>query len=124
MPQKGINKVILLGNLGSAPEIRYTQNGDAIATLSLATSDTWKDKNTGEQRELTEWHRVVIFGKLAEIAGEYLQKGSQIYIEGQQKTRKWQDDSGQDRYTTETVVQGYAGVMQIVGNRRQTEPPL
>ena len=88
MPQKGINKVILLGHLGQAPEIRYTQNGDPIATITLATSDTWKDKATGQKREQTEWHRVVIFGKLAEVAGEYLQKGSQIYIEGQQKTRK------------------------------------
>ena len=116
--QKGINKVILVGNLGRDPEVRYTQSGAAVATLALATSESWRDKNTGEQREKTEWHRVALFGKLAEVAGEYLRKGSQVYIEGQLQTRKWQDQqSGQDRYTTEIVVQGYNGVMQMLGDK-------
>jgi single-strand DNA-binding protein len=119
--QKGINKVILVGNLGRDPDVRYTQSGAAVATLALATSESWRDKNTGEQREKTEWHRVALFGKLAEVAGEYLRKGSQVYIEGQLQTRKWQDQqSGQDRYTTEIVVQGYNGVMQMLGGRSQT----
>lgn len=116
--QKGINKVILVGNLGRDPEVRYTQSGAAVATLALATSESWRDKNTGEQRDRTEWHRVSLFGKLAEVAGEYLRKGSQVYIEGQLQTRKWQDQqSGQDRYTTEIVVQGYNGVMQMLGSK-------
>lgn len=116
--QKGINKVILVGNLGRDPEVRYTQSGAAVATLALATSESWRDKNTGEQREKTEWHRVSLFGKLAEVAGEYLRKGSQVYVEGQLQTRKWQDQqSGQDRYTTEIVVQGYNGVMQMLGGK-------
>ena len=116
--QKGINKVILVGNLGRDPEVRCTQSGAAVATLAIATSDSWRDKNTGEQREKTEWHRVSLFGKLAEVAGEYLHKGSQVYIEGQLQTRKWQDQqSGQDRYTTEIVVQGYNGVMQMLGGK-------
>lgn len=116
--QKGINKVILVGNLGRDPDVRYTQSGAAVATLALATSESWRDKNTGEQREKTEWHRVALFGKLAEVAGEYLRKGSQVYIEGQLQTRKWQDQqSGQDRYTTEIVVQGYNGVMQMLGGK-------
>ena len=116
--QKGINKVILVGNLGRDPEVRCTQAGAAVATLAIATSDSWRDKNTGEQREKTEWHRVSLFGKLAEVAGEYLHKGSQVYIEGQLQTRKWQDQqSGQDRYTTEIVVQSYNGVMQMLGGK-------
>ncbi len=114
MASRGINKVILVGNLGNDPEIRYTPNGGAIANLSIATSEQWKDRNTGEPREKTEWHRVVIFGKLAEIAGEYLRKGSQVYLEGKLQTRKWQDQSGQDRYTTEVVVD-INGVMQMLG---------
>lgn len=100
---RGINKVILIGNLGSDPEIRYTQNNVAIANLSIATSESWKDKQTGEQKELTEWHRVVLHRRLAEIAGEYLKKGSKVYIEGQLRTRKWQGQDGRDNYTTEIV---------------------
>lgn len=114
---RGINKVILVGNLGNDPEIRYTQNNLAVANITLATSEQWRDKATGEPREKTEWHRVTLFGKLAEVAGEYLRKGSQVYIEGQLKTKKWQDESGQDRYTTSVVVQGYNGVMQMLGSR-------
>ncbi|MDH5446870.1 MAG: single-stranded DNA-binding protein [Gammaproteobacteria bacterium] len=100
---RGVNKVILIGNLGRDPEIRYMPNGGAVANLALATSEVWKDKNTGEQQEKTEWHRVVLFRRLAEIAGEYLKKGSKVYIEGKLQTRKWQDNQGQDRYTTEIV---------------------
>ncbi len=122
MAARGINKVILVGNLGSDPEIRYMPNGGAVATITIATSETWRDKATGEQREKTEWHRVVIFGKLANVAGEYLRKGSQVYIEGQLQTRKWQDQSGQDRYTTEVVVQGYGAVMQMLGGRANNAP--
>ncbi|EMA4784805.1 single-stranded DNA-binding protein [Providencia rettgeri] len=115
MASKGVNKVILIGNLGQDPEIRYMPNGGAVANLTLATSESWRDKQTGEMREKTEWHRVVIFGKLAEVAGEYLKKGSQVYIEGSLQTRKWQDLSGQDRYTTEVVV-NIGGTMQMLGN--------
>lgn len=100
---KGINKVILIGNLGSDPEVRYMPNGNAVATLSLATSENWKDRETGQMQERTEWHRVVFFTRLAEIAGEYLRKGSKVYVEGSLRTRKWQDKSGQDRFTTEIV---------------------
>jgi len=110
---RGINKVILVGNLGNDPEVRYGNNGAAIANLSVATSDSWKDKNTGEQVEKTEWHRVVMFNRLGEIAGEYLRKGSKVYIEGKLQTRKWQDQSGQDRYTTEIV----ANEMQMLDSR-------
>lgn len=117
MASRGINKVILVGNLGQDPEIRYMPNGGAVANITIATSESWRDKQTGEQKERTEWHRVVIFGKLAEIAGEYLRKGSQVYIEGQLQTRKWQDQSGQDRYTTEVVV-NIGGVMQMLGGRQ------
>ena len=126
MASRGINKVILVGNLGSAPEVRYMPNGGAVANITLATSESWRDKATGEQREKTEWHRVALFGKLAEVAGEYLVKGSQVYIEGQLQTRKWQDQNGQDRYTTEVVVQGYSGVMQMLGGAKgqnQANPP-
>lgn len=119
---RGINKVILVGTLGQDPEVRYTAKGDAVANLSVATSESWKDKNTGQQQEKTEWHRVVIFGKLAEVAGEYLRKGSQVYLEGQLQTRKWQDQSGQDKYTTEIVVQGFNGVMQMLGGKQQQQP--
>ena len=107
-----VNKVILVGNLGRDPEVRYMPSGDAMANLSLATTDTWKDKS-GEKQEKTEWHRVVMFGKQAEIAGEYLKKGSQVYIEGRLQTRKWTDKEGQDRYTTEIV----ADRMQMLGSR-------
>jgi len=118
MASKGVNKVILVGNLGNDPEIRYMPSGGAVANITIATSESWRDKATGEQKEKTEWHRVAIFGKLAEIAGEYLRKGSQVYIEGALQTRKWQDQSGQDRYTTEVVVQGFNGTMQMLGGRQ------
>ena len=110
---RGINKVILIGNLGKDPEVRYSPNGGAIANISLATTESWKDKNTGEQVDKTEWHRVVFFRRLAEIAGEYLKKGSKVYIEGKLQTRKWQDQNGQDRYTTEIV----ANEMQMLDSR-------
>ncbi|WP_026957824.1 single-stranded DNA-binding protein [Aliagarivorans taiwanensis] len=118
MASRGINKVILVGNLGQDPEVRFMPNGGAVANITIATSESWRDKQSGEQKERTEWHRVVLFGKLAEVAGEYLKKGSQVYIEGQLQTRKWQDQSGQDRYTTEVVVQGYNGTMQMLGGRQ------
>ncbi|MGP1930536.1 MAG: single-stranded DNA-binding protein [Arsenophonus sp. ET-YP4-MAG3] len=116
MASKGINKVILIGNLGQNPEIRYMANGGAVANLTLATSESWRDKQCGEMREKTEWHRIVIFGKLAEVAGEYLRKGSQIYIEGSLQTRKWQDQNGLDRYSTEVIV-NISGTMQMLGSR-------
>ncbi|MFO7858903.1 MAG: single-stranded DNA-binding protein [Ectothiorhodospiraceae bacterium] len=100
---RGVNKVILIGNLGADPEVRYSPSGAAVTNLRLATTDSWRDKQTGEQQERTEWHRVVYFGKLAEIAGEYLRKGSKVYVEGRLQTRKWQGQDGQDRYTTEVV---------------------
>ena len=111
---RGINKVILVGNLGQDPEVKYMQNGGAVANISVATADTWKDKNSGQKKERTEWHRVVFFNKLAEIVGEYLRKGSQVYVEGRLQTRKWQDKSGQDRYTTEIV----ANDMQMLGGNQ------
>ncbi|HEY9149848.1 MAG: single-stranded DNA-binding protein [Gammaproteobacteria bacterium] len=110
---RGVNKVILVGNLGKDPEVRYMPSGSAAANVALATSESWKDKQTGEQKERTEWHNIVFFGRLAEIAGEYLKKGSQIYVEGSLRTRKWQDKSGNDRYTTEIV----ANEMQMLGSR-------
>ena len=110
---RGINKVILVGNLGKDPEVRYTADSRAIANITIATSEQWKDKNTGQTNEKTEWHRVVMFNRLGEIAGEYLKKGSQVYIEGKLQTRKWQDQNGQDRYTTEIV----ANEMQMLGGR-------
>ncbi|EAC0789751.1 single-stranded DNA-binding protein [Salmonella enterica] len=116
MASRGLNKVMLIGHLGQDPDVRYLPNGNAVAMLSLATSDTWKDKQTGETKERTEWHRVVIYGKLAEIAGEYLRKGSQVYIEGELRTRKWTDQNGQERYTTEVVV-SMQGSMQMLGSR-------
>lgn len=100
---RGINKVILVGNVGLDPEVRYMPNGNAVTTLSVATSETWKDKQTGDKQERTEWHRVVCFNRLGEIAGEYVRKGSKLYVEGSLRTRKWQDQQGQDRYTTEIV---------------------
>lgn len=117
MSSKGVNKVILIGNLGQDPELRYMPSGGAVANLTLATSETWRDKQTGEMRENTEWHRVVVFGKLAEIAGEYLRKGSQVYIEGQLRTRSWDDNNGVTRYVTEIVV-STQGTMQMLGNRQ------
>ncbi len=116
MASKGINKVILIGNLGQEPEIRYMSNGNTVTNLNIATSEIWKDKNTKENKEKTEWHRVVLFGKLAEIAAEYLHKGSQIYIEGSLQTRKWQDPKGYDRYITEIIV-NINGTMQMLGNK-------
>ena len=113
MASRGVNKVILVGNLGNDPETRYTQAGAAITNISVATSETWKDKQTGQPQERTEWHRVVFFNRLAEIAGEYLRKGSKVYVEGSLRTRKWQDQSGQDRYTTEVV----ASEMQMLDSR-------
>ena len=113
MASRGVNKVILVGNLGNDPETRYTQAGAAITNVSVATSETWKDKQTGQPQERTEWHRVVFFNRLAEIAGEYLRKGSKVYVEGALRTRKWQDKEGQDRYSTEIV----ANEMQMLDSR-------
>jgi single-strand DNA-binding protein len=110
---RGVNKVILIGNLGADPEVKYMPNGNAVANVTIATSESWKDKQTGEQKDKTEWHRVVFFRRLAEIAGEYLKKGSQVYVEGKLQTRKWQDKSGNDRYTTEVI----ANDMQMLGGR-------
>lgn len=115
---RGVNKVIIVGTLGNDPEVKYSASGSAIANLSVATSEQWKDKQTGEKKEQTEWHRVVIFGKLAEVAGEYLRKGSQVYIEGQLRTRKWADSNGVERYTTEIVIPQIGGVMQMLGGKR------
>jgi single-strand DNA-binding protein len=114
-----INKVILIGNLGRDPEVRYLPDGAAVTNISVATTDTWKDKS-GEKQERTEWHRVAFFGRLAEIAGEYLKKGSQVYIEGSLRTRKWQDKDGQDRYTTEIV----ASEMKMLGSRGGGAEPM
>ncbi|PIJ50399.1 ssDNA-binding protein [Erwinia sp. OLTSP20] len=122
MASRGINKVILVGNLGQDPEVRYMPSGGAVANITVATSESWRDKQTGEQKEITEWHRVVLFGKVAEVAGEYLRKGSQVYIEGQLRTRKWQDQGGQDRYTTEIVV-NVGGTMQMLGGRQGGSAP-
>lgn len=113
-----VNKVILIGNLGDDPDVRYMPSGDAITNIRLATTDNWKDKN-GEKQERTEWHRVAFFGKLAEIAGQYLKKGSQVYIEGRLQTRKWQDKGGQDRYTTEII----ADRMQMLVGRGESQQP-
>lgn len=115
---RGVNRVILVGHLGKDPEVRYQPSGGAVANLTVATSEQWRDKSTGENKEAVEWHRVVIFGKLAEVAGEYLRKGSQVYIEGHLRTRKWQDNSGQDRYTTEVVV-NVGGTMQMLGGKQE-----
>ena len=110
---RGVNKVILIGNVGGDPEVRYLPNGNAVANVTLATSDSWKDKQTGQMQERTEWHRVVFFNRLSEIAAEYLRKGSKVYVEGSLRTRKWQDQSGQDRYSTEIVAQE----MQMLDSR-------
>ena len=110
---RGINKVIIVGNVGGDPETRYMPSGSAVTNLTVATNESWKDKQTGEQKERTEWHRVAMFNRLAEIAAEYLRKGSQVYIEGKLRTRKWQDKNGQDRYTTEII----ADEMQMLGGR-------
>lgn len=117
MASRGINKVILVGNLGQDPEVRYMPNGGVVANITLATSESWRDKITGEQKEKTEWHRVVLFGKVAEVAGEYLRKGSQVYIEGSLQTRKWTDQASVEKYTTEVVV-NIGGTMQMLGSRQ------
>lgn len=109
-----VNKVIIVGNLGRDPETRYMPNGEAVTNVTVATTETWKDKNTGEKKELTEWHRIVFYRRLAEIAGQYLKKGSQVYVEGRLQTRKWQDKDGIDRYTTEII----ADTMQMLGSRQ------
>ena len=116
MAQRGLNKVMLIGNVGQDPEIRATASGDNVANLSIATSETWKDKQ-GQQQEKTEWHKVVIFGKLADIVSQYVVKGSKLYIEGKLQTRKWQDQSGQDRYSTEIVLTGFDGTMQMLDSK-------
>jgi len=113
MAQRGVNKVILVGNCGQDPEMKHMPSGSAVTNISLATSETWKDKQSGQQQERTEWHRVVFFNRLAEIVGEYVKKGSKVYVEGRLQTRKWQDQSGQDRYTTEIV----ASEMQMLDSR-------
>lgn len=113
MASRGVNKVILIGNAGKDPEVRYMPNGNAVANLTLATSESWKDKNTGETQERTEWHRVVFFRRLGEVVGEYVKKGSKIYVEGRLQTRKWQGQDGQDRYTTEII----ADQMQMLDSR-------
>ena len=117
---RGVNKAIIVGTLGQDPEVRYTANGSAVANISVATNESWKDRQTGEQQERTEWHRIVMFGKLAEIAQQYLKKGSQAYFEGRIQTRKWQDQSGNDRYTTEVV----ANEMQMLGGRGGGGAPM
>ena len=116
---RGVNKVILIGNLGNDPETKFMPNGGAVTNISLATSESWKDKQTGQMQERTEWHRVVFFNKLAEIAGEYLKKGAKIYVEGALRTRKWQGQDGQDRYTTEIVV---SDMQMLDGNRNSNQP--
>jgi single-strand DNA-binding protein len=113
----GVNKAIILGRLGSEPEIRYGQSGMAMANFSVATSESWNDKNTGEKKEKTEWHRIVVFGKLAEICGQYLHKGQQVYIEGKLQTRQWEDKNGVQRYTTEIV----AHQMQMLGHKSDNQ---
>lgn len=118
MASRGVNKVILVGNLGKDPEVRYQPSGGAVANLTIATSEQWRDKSTGENKEITEWHRVVIFGKLAEVAGEYLRKGSQVYIEGQLRTRKWQAQDGTEKYTTEILV-NVGGTLQMLGGKQE-----
>ena len=123
MASRGVNKVIIVGNLGNDPEVRYMPNGGAVANITLATSESWRDKQTGEQKEKTEWHRVVLFGKLAEVAGEYLRKGSQVYIEGALQTRKWTDQAGVEKYTTEIVV-NVGGTMQMLGGRQGGGSPM
>jgi len=126
----GINRVILIGNLGAKPEVKFSSSGSALANLSIATSERWTDKNTGEKTEKTEWHRVVLFGEFAELAGQSLDKGTKVYIQGKLTTRKWQDKNGQDRYSTEVVVAGFNGVLQnldqqidLSGQGDSTNPP-
>lgn len=123
MSSGGINKVFLIGNLGADPELRQTRAGDPVANVRIATTESWKDKGSGETQERTEWHNVVFFGRLAEIARQYLRKGSKIYVEGKLRTRKWQTQEGQDRYTTEVVVDA-AGSMQMLDSRGHDESPI
>ncbi len=118
----GVNKVILVGTLGRDPEVRSMQSGDKVANLSVATSERWRDKSSGEQREKTEWHRVIIWGKTAEVAEKYLSKGSKVYLEGQLETRKWQDQSGADRYSTEIVLRPYRGELVLLDSKPREEP--
>lgn len=120
MASRGVNKVIIMGTLGQDPEVKYTPSGAAVCNLSVATSEQWKDKQTGEKKEQTEWHRIVLFGKIAEIAGEYLRKGSQAYFEGQLRTRKWIDQAGVEKYTTEIVV-NVGGTMQLIGGKKEAD---
>jgi len=120
MARGSVNKVILIGNLGQDPEVRYMPNGNAVANVTLATTETWKDRNSGENQERTEWHRVVLFRRLAEVAGEYLKKGAKVYVEGKLQTRKWQDQNGQDRYTTEIV----ADQLQMLDSRGGGAAPM
>lgn len=121
--KRGINKVILIGNLGQDPEVRYNQGGGAVTSITLATSESWRDKLSGEQKERTEWHRVVFWGALAEVAGKHLKKGTQVYVEGKLQTRKWQAQDGTDRYTTEVLVDSFTGVLQMLGSRSQQGQP-
>lgn len=116
----GINKVILVGNLGAKPEIKYASNGNAVSNLSIATSESWTDKNTGEKQERTEWHRVSLFGKLAEIAAQYTDKGSKVYVEGKLETRKYTDNTGIEKYSTSVIVSGFNGVFQMLDRRDDT----
>lgn len=119
MASRGVNKVILVGRIGQDPEIRYMPSGGAVANLTIATSESWRDKQTGEVKEQTEWHRVVVFGKLAEIVGEYVKKGSQIYVEGKLQTRKWTDSNGVEKWTTEVVLNGPNAIMQMLGGKSE-----
>lgn len=119
MATRGVNKVIIMGTLGQDPEVKYMPSGAPVCNLSVATSEQWRDKQSGEKKEQTEWHRIVLFGKVAEIAGEYLRKGSQAYFEGQLRTRKWTDQSGNEKYTTEIVVPQMGGVMQLIGGKKE-----
>lgn len=118
MSKRGVNVAIILGNVGADPEVRYTPSGSAVANVSLATSESWKDKQTGDMQERTEWHRVVFYNKLAEIVGEYVSKGSKLYINGSIRTRKWQDQSGVEKYTTEII----ANDMQMLGRKGEADP--
>lgn len=120
MASRGVNKAIIMGTLGQDPEVKYTPSGAAVCNLSVATSEQWKDKQNGEKKEQTEWHRIVLFGKVAEIAGEYLRKGSQAYFEGQLRTRKWTDQAGVEKYTTEIVV-NVGGTMQLIGGKKEAD---
>jgi single-strand DNA-binding protein len=120
----GINKVILIGNLGNTPELGQTSKGLAVCNFSIATSEQWNDKATGEKKERTEWHRICVFGRLSEIASTYLTKGAKVYIEGKLQTRKWEDNEGKDRYTTEVIVSGFGGVMQMLDKKEQVEDDI